>query len=62
MADNPLAKRWFELVKIPADDINKESLRIQEGENKPEDIRRHAQEWVANNQELFNSWIEKAKN
>jgi glycine betaine/proline transport system substrate-binding protein len=62
LADNPLAKRWFELVKIPADDINKESLRIQEGENKPEDIRRHAQEWVANNQELFNSWIEKAKN
>ena len=62
LADNPVAKRWFELVKIPAKDINEESLRIKEGENKPEDIRRHAQEWVDNNQELFNSWIEKARN
>ena len=53
LADNPIAKRWFELVKIPAKDINEESLRIKEGENKPEDIRRHAQEWVDNNQELL---------
>ena len=62
LADNPIAKRWFELVQIPAEDINQESLRIKEGENKPEDIRRHAQEWVDNNQALFNSWIEKASN
>ena len=62
LGDNPIAKRWFELVQIPAEDINEESLRIQEGENKPEDIRRHAQEWVDNNQALFNSWIEKARN
>ncbi|ELS02999.1 ABC-type proline/glycine betaine transport system, periplasmic component [Xenococcus sp. PCC 7305] len=59
---NPKAKIWFELVQIPAEDINEESLRIQEGENKPEDIRRHAQEWVANNQELFDSWLEEASN
>ncbi len=44
----------------PVEDINEESLRIKEGENKPEDIERHAQEWVKNNQELFDSWIEKA--
>ena len=62
LAANPIAKRWFELVQIPAEDINLESLRIQEGENKPEDIRRHAQEWVVNNQELFDSWLEEAKN
>ena len=61
LADNPTAKRWFELVQIPAEDINQESLRIKDGENKPKDIRRHAQEWVANNQELFDSWIEQAK-
>ncbi|MGB5634163.1 MAG: glycine betaine/L-proline ABC transporter substrate-binding protein ProX [Waterburya sp.] len=62
LANNPIAKRWFELVQIPAEDINQESLRIQEGENKPKDIQRHAQEWVANNQDLFNSWLEEAKN
>ena len=57
---NPKAKRWFELIEIPTEDINKESLRIKEGENKPEDIRRHAEEWVTNNQELFDSWIAEA--
>ena len=62
LANNPKAKLWFELVQIPAEDINIESLRIQEGENKPEDIQRHAQEWVSNNQELFDSWLEEASN
>jgi len=61
LAANPIAKRWFELVQIPVADINKESLRIKDGENKPQDISRNAEEWVANNQELFDSWIEKAK-
>ena len=61
LSANPLAQRWFELVQVPAEDINQESLRIKEGENKPEDIRRHAEEWVMNNQELFDSWIEKAQ-
>ncbi|WP_293059360.1 hypothetical protein [Okeania sp. SIO2B3] len=31
------------------------------GEDSPEDIRRHAKEWVENNQELFDSWLEEAK-
>ena len=62
LAANPIVKRWFELVQIPAEDINQESLRIKEGENKPEDIRRHAQEWVEQNQELFDSWLEEASN
>ncbi|NET55814.1 MAG: glycine betaine/L-proline ABC transporter substrate-binding protein ProX [Symploca sp. SIO2E6] len=61
LAANPVAKRWFELVKIPLEDVSAESLRIKDGENKPEDIRRHAQEWVEKNQELFDSWVEEAK-
>ncbi|NEQ67372.1 MAG: glycine betaine/L-proline ABC transporter substrate-binding protein ProX [Symploca sp. SIO2D2] len=61
LADNPVAKRWFELVKIPLEDVSTESLRIKDGENKPEDIRRHAEEWVEQNQELFDGWIEEAK-
>jgi glycine betaine/proline transport system substrate-binding protein len=62
LADNPVAKRWFELVQIPVEDINAESLRIKEGENKSEDIQRHAQEWVKNNQQLFDDWIKEASN
>ncbi|MGD1808174.1 glycine betaine/L-proline ABC transporter substrate-binding protein ProX [Dapis sp. BLCC M126] len=61
LAVNPIAKRWFELVQIPAEDMNVESLYIKDGENSPEDIRRHAKEWVEKNQELFDSWLEEAK-
>ncbi|MCL2923871.1 MAG: glycine betaine/L-proline ABC transporter substrate-binding protein ProX [Trichodesmium sp. MAG_R04] len=58
---NPVAKKWFELVEIPIADMNRESLRIKEGEDKEEDILRHAQEWVTNNQEQYDNWLEIAR-
>ncbi|MGD1714008.1 glycine betaine/L-proline ABC transporter substrate-binding protein ProX [Dapis sp. BLCC M172] len=58
---NPVAKRWFELVEIPVADMSAESLRIKEGEDKPEDILRHAQEWVKNNQQKYDSWLETSR-
>ncbi|MCL2934657.1 MAG: glycine betaine/L-proline ABC transporter substrate-binding protein ProX [Trichodesmium sp. MAG_R03] len=61
LESNPVAKRWFELVEIPVADMNAESLRIKEGENKPEDILRHAQEWVKNNQKKYDNWLEIAR-
>ena len=61
LANNPVAKRWFELVQIPVEDMNAESLRIKEGENRFKDIRRHAEEWVSQNQAQFDSWLEQAK-
>ncbi|NEQ73749.1 MAG: glycine betaine/L-proline ABC transporter substrate-binding protein ProX [Okeania sp. SIO2C9] len=61
LKNNPVAKRWFELVQIPVADMSEESLRIKEGEDQPEDILRHAQEWIKNNQEKCDSWLEKAR-
>ncbi|NET40901.1 glycine betaine/L-proline ABC transporter substrate-binding protein ProX [Okeania sp. SIO2B3] len=58
LESNPVAKRWFELVEIPIVDMNAESLRIKEGEDTPEDILRHAQEWVKNNQQKYDGWLE----
>ncbi len=58
---NPVARKWFELVQIPIEDMNAESLRIKEGEDEEEDILRHAQEWVENNQEKYSSWLETAR-
>jgi len=57
---NPAAAKLFEVVEIPIDDINAQNMLIQEGENTPEDIERHADEWIANNQDLFDSWVEQA--
>ena len=58
---NPVARRWFELVQIPIEDVNAESLRIRDGENTPEDIRRHAEEWVAQNRDQVDQWLEEAR-
>ncbi|NES91083.1 MULTISPECIES: glycine betaine/L-proline ABC transporter substrate-binding protein ProX [Okeania] len=58
---NSVAKKWFELVKIPVADMNTESLRIKEGEDQPEDIQRHAQEWVKNHQQEYDNWLEVAR-
>ena len=58
---HPVAKRWFEVVEIPAADLNAESLRIQNGESSSEDIRRHAEEWVENNQILVDRWLKMAQ-
>ncbi|NEP87520.1 MAG: glycine betaine/L-proline ABC transporter substrate-binding protein ProX [Okeania sp. SIO2C2] len=61
LESNPVAKRWFELVKISIADMNAESLRIKEGEDTLEDIMRHAQEWVKNHQQEYDSWLETAR-
>ncbi|MEO0406619.1 MAG: glycine betaine/L-proline ABC transporter substrate-binding protein ProX, partial [Cyanobacteria bacterium P01_A01_bin.135] len=59
--ENPVATRWLTLVEIPAADMNAESQRIQDGEDSPEDIRRHAEAWVEANRDRFDGWLEEAK-
>ena len=34
---------------------------MRDGENTPADIRRHAEEWIQNNQGTFDSWLDDAK-
>jgi len=58
---NPAAGRFFELVEIPIADVSAQSLRMHNGEDTEVDIRRHAEEWVADNQELFDRWVAEAR-
>ncbi|MBP0020465.1 MAG: glycine betaine/L-proline ABC transporter substrate-binding protein ProX [Cyanobacteria bacterium SBLK] len=55
---NPAAKKLFELVTIPVDDINAQNLLMRDGENSQEDVSRHADEWIAKNQDTVDGWIE----
>lgn len=57
---SPDAKRLFELVEIPVEDINAQNQLLQEGEDSPKDIRRHAEDWINKNRELFDNWLEEA--
>lgn len=57
---NPAARRLFELIRIPINDVSAQNDRMHKGENKPKDIVRHAKEWIAQNKAAFDSWIEEA--
>lgn len=59
--ENPVAKRFFEVIAIPVDDLNRESSLINDGEDSSDDIRRHAEEWVENNSGLFEGWLKEAQ-
>ena len=61
LADNPAAKRLFELISISIEDVNAQQKLVQDGEKNTEDIRRHAEEWVKTNQEKFDGWLEEAR-
>ena len=61
LAENPAARRWFELVTIPIDDINAQNLKVREGENSEQNVRRHAEEWIKAHQDQWNEWIAAAK-
>lgn len=61
MADNPAAKKFFEVFTLPLGDINEQNTRMNEGEKSQKDIARHADEWIAKNQEKWNSWIDAAR-
>ncbi|MEM8602555.1 MAG: glycine betaine/L-proline ABC transporter substrate-binding protein ProX [Cyanobacteria bacterium P01_H01_bin.121] len=60
--NNPAAAKFMELVEIPIDDVSAQNQLMQNGEDSPEAIRRHAEEWVQNNQDLFDGWLQEAQN
>ncbi|MBE9068262.1 glycine betaine/L-proline ABC transporter substrate-binding protein ProX [Leptolyngbya cf. ectocarpi LEGE 11479] len=61
LKENPDIARWFELVNIPIMDVSLQNQRMRNGENNPEDIRRHAEEWIRENQGAFDGWLEDAQ-
>ncbi len=58
---NPAARRFFESVQIPIEDVSLQNQKMRDGENTPDDIRNHAQAWIAENKTLFDSWIANAR-
>jgi glycine betaine/proline transport system substrate-binding protein len=60
--NNPAAAKLFEVMRIPLEDIFAQNAKMQQGEDRKEDIIRHAEEWIGNNQETFNGWVSQAKN
>lgn len=60
--ENPAAAEFFELAMLPVADVNAQNKLMYEGEDSEEDIRRHAEAWIEENQETFDQWVETARN
>jgi len=58
---NPAAKRLFEVMSIPLEDIAKQNNRMFAGENSQEEIEQHVTEWIALNKDKWESWLAEAR-
>ncbi|GKW48714.1 glycine betaine ABC transporter substrate-binding protein [Halomonas sp. NCCP-2165] len=58
---NPAAREFLALVQIATEDESAQNLRMQQGEASPEDIRRHAAEWIDAHREQFDVWLAEAR-
>ncbi|MCQ8876405.1 MAG: proline/glycine betaine ABC transporter substrate-binding protein ProX [Mesorhizobium sp.] len=58
---NPKAKKFFELVQIPVEDVNAENTQVANGEKSNEQIMKHATDWIAAHHADWEKWIAEAK-
>jgi len=60
LAANPAAKKLFELVEVPINDVSAQNLKMKSGEKTEADIRRHVKEWISAHQAQFDTWVAEA--
>jgi len=61
LANNPAAKKLFEIMSISVIDISAQNTKMNEGESSAKDIERHAAEWIENNKEQWDAWLAEAR-
>lgn len=61
LEENPAARALLEQASIPLQDIYDQNAKMQAGEDDAEDIERHASEWIENNREMVDGWLEAAR-
>lgn len=57
---NPSALKFFSLIKMRLSDRVAENIKMMKGENREENIRAHAVDWITQNQHDFDGWIKEA--
>ena len=61
MAKNPAAKKFFEIFTISLADVSAQNTKMSEGEKSQKDVKRHAAEWIAQNQAQWDKWLGQAR-
>ena len=59
--NNPAAAKLFEIMVLPIGDISAQNRRVNDGENRQQDIQRHTDGWIKAHQKTFDGWIAQAK-
>ena len=49
--------KLFEVMSIPLEDIFAQNAKMYEGESRPDDLERHADEWLTANAEPVDGWL-----
>ena len=57
---NPAAAKLFEVMVLPIADISSQNSRMQDGENRQQDVKRHTDGWIKAHQKTFDGWIAQA--
>ncbi len=58
---NPAAAKLFSVMKLSANDISAQNLKMRDGEDSAKDIERHADAWIRAHQKTFDGWVETAR-
>ncbi|WP_323001926.1 glycine betaine/L-proline ABC transporter substrate-binding protein ProX [Denitromonas sp.] len=58
---HPSAGKLFEVMKLSANDISAQNLRMRDGENKPADIARHVAAWIKGHRATYDGWLAAAR-
>jgi glycine betaine/proline transport system substrate-binding protein len=58
---NPAAGKLFEVASLSINAVSAQNKLVADGENTETDVQRHADNWIKNNQETFDGWLEQAR-
>jgi len=61
LSNNPSAKKFFQVMEVPLEDIARQNEKMFEGEDDQEAIERHATEWIENNRAFWEECLKKAR-
>jgi glycine betaine/proline transport system substrate-binding protein len=60
LSENPAAARLFEVMSVPLEDIAAQNNRMFKGEDSPQDIESHVDEWIQANRDTWDGWLNEA--
>ncbi len=58
---NPAAAKLFAEMKLSANDISAQNLRMRDGEKEEADIQRHVQAWIDGHSKTWDGWMKAAR-